>query len=162
LALLLTAAYANHFQNDFHFDDLHTITANDFVKDLGNIPLFFSNPRTFSTMPNSSWRPMTSVSLAIDYAIGGGYKSFFFPLSTFVWFLALLALMALLYRRVMDSADPDPSNVWTAVLAAGCYGLHPANAETINYIIQRGDVYDTLGTVATVVWFAARPDERKH
>src|ERR1051325_3658463 len=101
LSLLLTAAYANHFSNDFHFDDLHTITTNDFVKDLGNIPLFFTNPRTFSTMPNSSWRPMTSVSLAIDYAIGRGYKPFFFHLSTFVWFLVLLALMALLYRRVM-------------------------------------------------------------
>ena len=161
LVLLLLVAYANHFQNEFHFDDLHTITTNDFVKSLGNIPLFFTNAQTFSTMRNTSWRPVTSVSLAIDYWLGHGYKPFVFHLSTFLWFFVQLVLMVFLFRRIMDAAAPHPSNIWTAVLATACYGLHPANAETINYIIQRGDVYNTLGTVATLLWFAARPEQRK-
>ena len=55
-----------------------------------------------------------------------------------------------------------PSNVWVALLAAACYGLHPANAETVNYIIQRGDLYDTLGAVASLLWFTVYPAQRKY
>ena len=120
LVLLLLVAYANHFQNEFHFDDLHTITTNDFVKSLGNIPLFFTNAQTFSTMRNTSWRPVTSVSLAIDYWLGHGYKPFVFHLSTFLWFFVQLVLMVFLFRRIMDAAAPHPSNIWTAVLATAC------------------------------------------
>ena len=76
-----------------------------------------------------------------------------------VWFALQLVLMFLLFRRIMDLADPHPSNgnFWTALAAAACYGLHPANAETVNYIIQRADLYCTLGVVASLLWFAAKP-----
>ena len=70
--------------------------------------------------------------------------------------------MFFLFRRMMDHADPHPSNTWTALAAAAFYGLHPANAETVNYIIQRGDLYNTLGAVASLLWFAAFPAQRKY
>jgi hypothetical protein len=41
-------------------------------------------------------------------------------------------------------------------------GLLPANAETVNYIIQRGDLYNTLGVVASLLCFAAYPVQRKY
>ena len=91
-----------------------------------------------------------------------GYQPFFFHLSTFLWFAVQLILMFFLFRRIMDRADPHPSNLWTALAAAACYGLHPANAETVNYIIQRGDLYNTLGVVASLLCFAAYPAQRKY
>jgi hypothetical protein len=67
LALVVLIAYSNHFENGFHFDDFHTITGNPFIRDLHNIPQFFKDPAMFSTMPDhAAWRPITSVSLAID------------------------------------------------------------------------------------------------
>ena len=60
-----------------------------------------------------------------------------------------------------DAADPDPSNYWTALLAAACYGLNPANAETVNYIVQRADLYNTLGVAASLLCFIAWPEQRK-
>jgi len=42
LALAVVAAYANHFQNGFHFDDSQTVVANVHIRDLGNIPRFFN------------------------------------------------------------------------------------------------------------------------
>ena len=45
--------------------------------------------------------------------------------------------------------------------ATACYGLHPANAETVNYIIQRAEVYSTLGVVAALLCFVAWPRQRK-
>ena len=162
LTLVVLAAYANHFQNSFHFDDSHTIVENRFVRDLHNVPGFFTDATRFSVNPAGQvYRPIVSVSLAIDYRLGKGYVPFFFHLSTFLWFAVQLILMFFLFRRIMDQADPHPSNLWTAFLAAACYGLHPANAETVNYIIQRADLYSTLGVVASLLCFAAYPGQRK-
>jgi len=162
LLALVLASYANHFQNGFHFDDRHTIVENPAIQSLLNIPRFFTDAGTFSTLSNASlWRPLTSTSLAIDYWLGGGLKLFWFHFSTFVWFLVLLVLMVFLFRRLMDTADPHPSNRWTALAAAAVFGLHPAGAETINYIIQRADMYNTLGVVASLLLFIAYPAQRK-
>jgi len=163
LALAALAAYANHFHNGFHFDDSHTILYNLSIRDLRNVPRFFADGSLFSISPvNNTYRPVTSVSLAVDYWLGRGLKPFYFHLSTFVWFLVQLVLMFFLFRRLMNAADDHPSNTWTALLATALYGLHPANAETVNYIIQRGDLYDTLGVVASLLMFIAWPARRKY
>jgi Tfp pilus assembly protein PilF len=169
LLLAVLAAYTNHFQNDFHYDDFHSITGNAFIQDLRNVPRFFVDPTLSSTMPDHAmYRPVVTTSLAVDYRLGHGFKPFWFHLSTFLWFAVQLALMFFLFRRIMDRADPPRSNSpaawansWTALLATACYGLHPANAETVNYIVQRAEVYCTLGVVASLLWFAALPAQRK-
>jgi Tfp pilus assembly protein PilF len=162
LLVAVLAAYANHFQNEFHFDDLHSITGNTFIQELRNVPRFFVDPTLSSTMPDHAmYRPVVTTSLAVDYRLGHGFTPFWFHLSTFVWFALQLVLMFFLFRRIMDRTDPHPSNVWTALLATACYGLHPVNAETVNYIVQRADVYCTLGVVASLLWFAAYPAQRK-
>src|SRR4051794_23893528 len=68
---LVTLAYANHFQNSFHFDDFHTIAQNPYIRSLANIPRFFSDPDTSSVLPpNRTFRPLLFCTLAIDYALG--------------------------------------------------------------------------------------------
>ncbi len=163
LALAALVAYANHFENGFHFDDFHTVSDNIFIRDLRHVPRFFADAEYTSTLPDHrTYRPVVSTSLAFDYWLGLGLKPFWFQLSTFVWYVVQLILMFFLFRRIMDCASPDPSNVWTAFFAALCYGLHPVNAETVNYVIQRADLYCTLGIVAGLLWFAAQPAQRKY
>ena len=48
LALVVLAAYANHFQNDFHFDDTQTVVANPYIRTLANVPRFFKDATLFS------------------------------------------------------------------------------------------------------------------
>ena len=153
-AALLGIAYANHFRNDFHFDDAHTIQNNLYIRDLANIPEFFRNPRTFSSLPaNQSYRPLLSTTLAIDYRLGGGLNPLAFHITSF----ALLALqciaMLLLFRRLMDRARPHPWNRWIALFGATWYAVHTANAETVNYIIARSDILSTCFTVLAVLLF---------
>jgi tetratricopeptide (TPR) repeat protein len=155
--LIVTGVYANHFQNGFHFDDAHTVLDNPYVRSLRNLPRFFTDTATFSVLPaNRTYRPIVSASLAFDYALGGGYKPFWFHFSTFLVFLAQLVFMGVLYERVLESVRPaaDSTNRIVAVLAVAWYGLHPAIAETVNYVIQRGDVFSTFGVVAALAIFA--------
>jgi hypothetical protein len=81
LAALLVAvlgAYANHFENPFHFDDSHAVVDNAYIRSLRNAPLFFTDTQTFSSLPaNRSYRPLISLSLAFDYWLAGGLKPFY-------------------------------------------------------------------------------------
>ena len=154
--LALLAAYANHFGNAFHFDDFHTVTGNPAIRSLANVPRFFADAGTFSILPShQTYRPLVPASLALDYWIGGGLRPVTFHLSTFFWFLAQLAVMYVLLLRVFHRL-PYPS-----LFAVALYGLHPANAETVNYIVQRADLYATLGVVAGVATYALLPGQRR-
>ncbi len=166
LALALVAillAYSNHFGNSFHFDDSHAVVDNPWIRNVGNIPRFFTDAATMSTLPsNRAWRPLVTTSLAVDYWLGGGLKPLFFHLSTFFWFLLQIVVMFCLFRTVFDRVRADPMNRYVALFGAAWYGLHPANAETVNYIVQRADLYSTLGVVGGLFVYANWPALRKH
>jgi hypothetical protein len=163
-AILLTlTAYANHFHNSFHFDDSHTVQNNAFIRSVDNIPLFFTTAETFSAKPaNQSYRPVVTTTLALDYRLGGGLNPVAFHVTNFSLFLLQCALMLVFFRRVMDRARPDPANRWLALLAATWYAVHPANAETVNYIIGRTEILSTLGVVLALVLFSGRGAARRY
>jgi hypothetical protein len=164
-AVLLTlAAYANHFRNDFHFDDSHTIQNNAYVRSVRNIPWFFTSAATFSAKPaNQSYRPLVTTTLAIDYRLGGGLNPLAFHITSFALYLIQCGLIVVLFRRVMDEARPGGvDNRWLALLAGTWYAVHPANAETVNYIIARSEILSTLGVVLALVLFSGRGQARRY
>ena len=160
--IAIALIYANHFRNDFHFDDAHAIQNNLFIRDLANIPRFFSDPSTFSSLPaNQSYRPLLTTTLAVDYRLAGGLRPLVFHVTSFSLFLAQCVALVVLYRRLMDHARPHEMNRWLALFAATWYGLHTAIAETVNYIIARSDIMSALGTVIAVLMFSGRGRSRR-
>ncbi len=158
MLLVVTLAYSNHFKNEFHFDDTHTICNNVFIRDIGNIPRFFKDVTTGSSLPaNQAYRPMTTTTLAIDYWIGqkmsgdGFNSTFYFHLSTFLWYLLQLVLMYFIFYKIFNLAHKHRWNRYFALFGAMWYGVLTSNAETINYIISRTD---SLSTVAVIIGFA--------
>ena len=71
LALALGLAYGASFGNSFHYDDFHSIVENPHLRSLDRIATFFSDPGTFSSMPERAmYRPLLLVTLAFNYALG--------------------------------------------------------------------------------------------
>jgi tetratricopeptide (TPR) repeat protein len=160
---MLILTYANHFHNSFHFDDAHAIVLNPYIRDLHNVVRFFEDVRTEDALPpNQTYRPLMVVSFAVDYWMGHGLDPVWFHASTFLWYLAQLALMFFLFRRVFDAARPDPRNAWVALFATALYGLHPAMAETVNYIFQRADLYSALAVLAGLLIYISAPGLRRY
>jgi Flp pilus assembly protein TadD len=161
LVALVLVAYGNHFDNGFHFDDSHAIVDNPAIRSLANVPRFFTDATTFSVLPsNQSYRPVLQTTLAIDYWLGGGDTRWVFQATTFAWFLAQMAAMYLLFAVVLSrSGNQDAGAV--ALLATALFGVHPAVAETVNYVIQRGEILSTLGVVFGLALYAARPGWRR-
>ncbi len=162
LVAAVTLTYSNHFENSFHFDDYHSITDNIFIRDLGNGWNILTDAKTSSTLPpNRAWRPLVTLSLALDYRLGHGYAPFWFHFSTLAWFVVQLGLMAALYVGVLRPYTADLRTRSAAAFAVAWYGLHPVMAETINYIIQRAEVYSTLGVVGAMLIFVRYPVQRR-
>lgn len=163
LLAVICLVYGNSFSNSFHFDDFHTITDNPAVRSLGNLGRIFRDATAFSVLPaNQTYRPVVTASLALDYALGHGYAPLWFHLSTLIWFLVLVALLFSLVELLMDRTEPSTSHRWLALGLAAWFGLHPAMAETVNYVIQRGDLYCTLGCVAALFAFARWSSRRRY
>jgi len=155
LALILLATYSNHFQNSFHFDDAHTIVNNAAIRELKNIPIFFKDARSFSSLPsNQSYRPLVSTLLAIDYRLSG-LDPFWYHLSSLALFIALILLLAFVIYCLID-------NAWITFIAASLYGLHPANADTVNYIIASAEIISTLGIIGSFAIYFAFPNLRPY
>ncbi len=157
IAVLVFIAYHKHFDNDFHFDDSHTIEGNIYIRDLGNIPKFFTSSETFSALTtNQSYRPIVTTTLAIDYWVaktfyGDGYNTNAYHITNFGWFLFQVVLMVLLFKAILDKAKPHDWNLLISIMMAGWYAVHTVNAETVNYIIARSDILSTVGVVAAML-----------
>ncbi|CAN5191989.1 hypothetical protein BH09BAC1_BH09BAC1_05770 [soil metagenome] len=157
IGMLVLLAYHKHFDNDFHFDDSHTIEGNIYIRDLGNIPSYFASSETFSSLTlNQSYRPIVTTTLAIDYWVG---KTFFdnglnptpYHITNFGWFLFQVVLMVFLFKAILDKVKPHDWNLLISILLAGWYGVHTVNAETVNYIIARSDILSTVGVVGAML-----------
>ena len=162
LASALLIAYSNHFHNSFHFDDAHTIENNAAIRDLRNVPLFFRDATTFSSLPsNQSYRPLVSTLLAFDYWVARGLNPFWFHVSIFVLFLFLVLLMQFVLLRLLDRQLVQ-TNGWLALIAAAWYALNPVNADTVNYVIASAEVIAALGVVGSFAIYFAFPKWRPY
>ena len=150
VAILIT--YSNHWHNGFHFDDSHTVQNNVYIERISNIPLFFQDPKTFSNLPtHCSYRPLVSTTLAIDYYMGHGLDPFYFHLDTFILFLLQGVLMFFLFAKLIGFVSDTSTARYIAFFTTALYMLHPALAETINYVISRSDTLSTLFVVMAFV-----------
>ena len=155
----LIALYAGHFDNSFHFDDSHTIENNSFITSLKNVPDFFSNPSTFSTVPsNQSYRPLLTTTFAIDYALSkyffnNGLDPFFYHLTSFSAFILQLILMYLLFVNLLNNSFDDDRSKILASIAVVYYGFHGAIPDTVNYVSSRSDIFSTLAVVSALLMY---------
>ncbi|HEY0030658.1 MAG TPA: tetratricopeptide repeat protein [Bacteroidia bacterium] len=162
--LLLTGAYWNHFDNPFQFDDSHTIENNSAIRSLKNIPSFFMDARTTSSLPaNQIYRPGLTTLNAIDYWIGGKPEPqpFYFHISIFISYVLLGILLYFLFFKLFNESFEHKWNNYFALFGAAFYSLHAANAETVNYVIARSDSFSTLMIALSLVIYLYKPNWRK-
>ncbi|HRN47026.1 MAG TPA: tetratricopeptide repeat protein [Niabella sp.] len=163
-AVIITViiAYSNHFQNEFHFDDFHTIVNNGAIRKISNIPQFFTDARMFSASPtHQTLRPLVTSTLAIDYWMGNGFTLFWFHLTNFLWHIGLCIILFFLYKKLLSTYINHKWINFFALFGAAWFGLHTAMAETVNYIISRSDILSTFFIILSLYIFAAFPEKRK-
>lgn len=159
------ATYFNHFKNPFQFDDEHTIVNNQNIRSLANIPTFFGDATTTSTLPeNQAYRPGLTTLNAIDYAIGGEElpNPFYYHLSIFVSFILLGLSFFVFCQKLLLFYFDNATSFFSSILATLFLWIHTANSATINYIIQRADSFSTFMVLVAFVMYVYLPKFTKY
>jgi tetratricopeptide (TPR) repeat protein len=164
LLIALVGVYSNHFDNGFHFDDSHCVVNNIYIRDVKNIPLFFKDATTFSSLPqNQSYRPMVTTSYAIDYWLAGNkLDPFYFHLDMFIGYVLLCVLLYFLFLYIFNKTIKHRWNSYAALFATAFFAFHTVNAETVNYVSARSDLFSTFWLLLGLVMYFYIPLQRKY
>ena len=146
-------AYGNSLSNDFALDDAHTIESNAWVRSLANVPRYFADASTFSTLrTNVDYRPLLQTTYAVDYALAG-YDVRTWRATNLLLHVATALAVFFLGRRLFGSraAVPVPgvapeAGDTAALVAALLFAVHPVGSGCVNYISARSS-----GLVAALV-----------
>ena len=166
LALLCTTAYRNTFHVPFIFDDLPAISQNPAIRRLWPLSGVIA-----SDLPMLVGRPLISLSLAANYAVGGYNVAGWHLFNLVIHFLNALLLFGVVRRALGDatSAEGGPTRrLWVAYAVAVLWMLHPLVTESVTYVLQRTELLMALFLLLTlycfirgtesphkVVWFGA-------
>lgn len=157
-------AYSNHFKNPFEFDDDHTIVNNLQIQSLKNIPKFFTDATTTSTLPASqAYRPGVTTLNAIDYAIGGEAmpNPFYFHLSIFISFILLGLALFKFNQKILSTYFNEKTTFYFSFFVTLWFWLHTANSAVINYVIARADSFSTFMVVVAFCMYLYFPKLNK-
>jgi tetratricopeptide (TPR) repeat protein len=118
-AVALAASLAG-LGNEFVQDDLPLIAQNQRLHDLGNWRALLSSPFWPPPYSPDLYRPLTSLLLAVEWAVGGG-APFLFRLVSYALYAASAIALLLAARRLL----PGP----IALLVALLFAAHPVHVE---------------------------------
>src|ERR1017187_611924 len=151
LALLCAAAYYNTFHVPFLFDDLPAILHNPAIRHFWPLSAVIT-----TRFPGLSGRPLISLSLAFNYALGGYDVAGYHLLNLVVHFLNTLLVFAIVYHtqsRPQSSQISHDRALWLAFTIAGLWMLHPLVTESVTYVLQRTESLAGMFLLLTLYCF---------
>ncbi|MGD1031635.1 MAG: tetratricopeptide repeat protein [Opitutaceae bacterium] len=136
LAGVVVAAYFNSLHGAFVWDDIPTIVQSTSLEHLSSV---LDRPAAVNT---TSGRPLVSLSLALNYALGGRNPVGFHIFNVLVHVAAALALFGFVRRlaRLPRWAGRfEPHATGLAFVVAAVWALHPLQTQAVAYVIQRAE-----------------------
>jgi len=146
LATVVATLYSVSLGHNFLFDEENLIIWNPYIKDLSLIPELFKRGFFYfqgraTPLWTEYYRPLTSVTFALDYHFWKGN-----PLGYNLTNVVLHVLSCILLLRVLLKMY---KNVWAAFLSALLYSVHTIHTEAVTYTASRSDLL--MGVLALSV-----------
>lgn len=134
VALAALLPYLPAIGNGFAYDDVPIVQQDTRVQSLASIRDIFTNGY-WQDASLALYRPITTLSFAIDHAIGGG-SAWWFHASNLVMHAAVSILVLLLLSRFF--ATP------AALAGALVFALHPVHVEAVANIVGRAEMLSSV------------------
>ena len=147
--LAATLTYANTLGNRPVLDDGWVIFDNSLIKSLEHVPAIFSQPYNAATLSWNNagvYRPVTTLSYAINYAIGGPNVVGYHVVNIALYVLCCLLVLDL--GRLLASAARLPNPQGAALLGALLFAVHPIHVEAVTAMVGRAEPLAKHGVLA--------------
>lgn len=146
LIFVTFAGYAFSLNNEFVWDDEQFIYNNVYVKEFNIQKIFTLNTTAGAGESSTYFRPLTTLSFAIDHAIWG-LNPFGFHLTNTLLHL-LVGLLLFCYLRILKFSK------LASLTISSIFLVHPVQTEAVVYTNSRGDSMYALWTMTSLVSFA--------
>jgi protein O-mannosyl-transferase len=150
-ALLVAATlivYADALSNGFVWDDETLVVKNPGIKSLAGVPQLFASDLFPFPIVSHYYRPLQSVTYAIDYAVHG-LAPFGYHLTSIVLHAATAVVLYRLGTLLLGAARP-------ALVAALLFAVHPIHTEAVTYVAGRSDPLSGLFGLGALLLAAQR------
>ncbi len=145
------AASVSSVANGFVFDDTRVVRDDPRVHSLRTLPALLAGPYWSGDYGNSAYRPVTSASFAVDWALGGGRPAVFHATNV-VLHLAVVALVLALASLVLAPAG--------ALVAALWFAVQPVHVEVVANVVGRAELLAAVGYLGAVLAYLRHGDAR--
>jgi tetratricopeptide (TPR) repeat protein len=155
LAALLLWAYAPAWPGPFVFDDEPAIARAAEIVRTGDPALAFHPGNDAGE--TASGRPVFTLSLALNHALGGDTPAVYRAVNLLVHGLAALTLFGLIRRTLLHERWPPAVRTDAPILAAAIaalWALHPLHTTAVSYVAQRAEALAGLFLLVTLWAFA--------
>ena len=148
LLVFVLIIYSNSFDCSFQFDDETSIWNNEKVKSLSNFV-------SFDKWTNINDRPLSYVTLAVNYYLGGLNPTGYHWFNVFVHILATISVFLLSKLLIGLSLKklPEKKKIYIALGAALIFAAHPIQGMAVIYIVQRMSTLSGLFYILSVLLY---------
>jgi tetratricopeptide (TPR) repeat protein len=144
VAFAATLPYLGTLGHGFALDDSLEIVRNEHVRSLGNVPaMFTSSAWAGSGEEQPIYRPLTSLTYAVNFALGG--------LEAWGYHLANLLLHAVASVLVLALARRIGLGPIASTASAVVFAVHPVHVEVVANIAGRKDALATIFAILAVL-----------
>ena len=141
IAALCFAIYGNNYQHAYHLDDAYTLVSNTHVRSLSNIPRYFADPATYTTLrEQADYRPVLQATYALNYRMGGYQTPWWHFTQVLLHALVAIGLYCFARRLLLLLANPPSHPERHAFAAAAIFAVHPAASGVVNYFNARSSL----------------------
>lgn len=148
--VLAGGVYANTLSYGAAWDDTRFVFQSGATGGITALKELVASPFLTDVPPGRSpYRPVTAVSYALDWTLGGGQASFFHWTNVLLHVLVTGLVLALLGAFGLPLA--------AAVAGGAVFAVHPVHVEAVANLAGRAELLAALFVLAAVVVYARRP-----
>lgn len=158
LVLACFLVYSNNFQHDYQLDSSYTLLENQAVRHLSNIPRYFVDPSTYTSLREQvDYRPVLQITYALDYWLGG-YETWWWHFTQILLHASVVIGLYFFGRRFADLTGRDEAPL-VAFLAALVFAVHPASSGVVNYLNARSSLLAAAFLTPAIVLYMDRIED---
>ena len=141
IAALCFAVYGNNYEHAYHLDDAYTVVSNTHVRSLANIPRYFTDPGTYTSLrEQADYRPVLQATYALNYRMGGYQTPWWHFTQVLLHALVAIGIYFFARRLLAYLAVPPAQPDRYAFAAAVIFAVHPAASGVVNYFNARSSL----------------------
>ncbi|HMQ69179.1 MAG TPA: tetratricopeptide repeat protein [Ignavibacteria bacterium] len=141
--------FQNTLENNFVFDDESVIIGNTSIKDLSNIPKFFTAEEGFHKVIGRYYRPVISSTYALDYSVWELDPYGYHLTNIIIHIISCLLLFKILSTLFFRYKYRNLISLFSTLI----FAVHPIHTEAVSWVSGRTDSLVTLFFFASFLFY---------